>query len=120
MADKLLDIGGLVGLAAEPGYCATKGAVVTLTRQLAVDFAPERINVDAVRPGFLATAMVRTLLEDPELDEALLEKSPWPELGHSRGRGNSDTLPRRSSRRPTPSPTPRVTTPGPQRPLMLP
>jgi NAD(P)-dependent dehydrogenase (short-subunit alcohol dehydrogenase family) len=81
MADKLLDIGGLVGLAAEPGYCATKGAVVTLTRQLAVDFAPERINVDAVRPGFLATAMVRTLLEDPELDEALHEKSPWPELG---------------------------------------
>src|SRR6185369_3245787 len=32
-------------LAAEPGYCAAKGAVVNLTRQLAVDFAAERINV---------------------------------------------------------------------------
>jgi NAD(P)-dependent dehydrogenase (short-subunit alcohol dehydrogenase family) len=35
----IASIGGLVGLAAEPGYCAAKGAVVNLTRQLAVDFA---------------------------------------------------------------------------------
>ncbi|HEV7977498.1 glucose 1-dehydrogenase [Amycolatopsis sp.] len=77
----IASIGGLVGLAAEPGYCAAKGAVVNLTRQLAVDFAPERINVNAVCPGFLATAMVRPFLEDPELNKALHEKSPWPELG---------------------------------------
>jgi NAD(P)-dependent dehydrogenase (short-subunit alcohol dehydrogenase family) len=46
-------------------YCAAKGAVVNLTRQLAVDFAPERINVNAVCPGFLQTAMVRPFLADP-------------------------------------------------------
>ena len=46
-------VGGLVGLAQEPAYCAAKGAVVNLTRQLAPDFAPERINVNAVCPGFL-------------------------------------------------------------------
>jgi NAD(P)-dependent dehydrogenase (short-subunit alcohol dehydrogenase family) len=77
----IASIGGLVGLAAEPGYCAAKGAVVNLTRQLAVDFAPERINVNAICPGFLATAMVRPFLDDPELNKALHEKSPWPELG---------------------------------------
>lgn len=77
----IASIGGLVGLAAEPGYCAAKGAVVNLTRQLAVDFAPERINVNAVCPGFLATAMVRPFLEDPELNKVLHSKSPWPELG---------------------------------------
>ena len=77
----IASIGGLVGLAAEPAYCAAKGAVVNLTRQLAVDFAPERININAVCPGFLATAMVRPFLEDPELNKALHEKSPWPELG---------------------------------------
>ena len=32
---------------------------MNLTRQLAVDFAAERINVNAICPGFLATAMVR-------------------------------------------------------------
>ncbi|ABH00372.1 MULTISPECIES: SDR family NAD(P)-dependent oxidoreductase [Rhodococcus] len=77
----IASIGGLVGLAAESGYCAAKGAVVNLTRQLAVDFAAERINVNAVCPGFLATAMVRPFLDDPELNKALHAKSPWPELG---------------------------------------
>jgi NAD(P)-dependent dehydrogenase (short-subunit alcohol dehydrogenase family) len=77
----IASIGGLVGLAAEPSYCAAKGAVVNLTRQLAVDFAAERINVNAVCPGFLATAMVRPFLSDPELNKVLHEKSPWPELG---------------------------------------
>lgn len=77
----IASIGGLVGLAAEPAYCAAKGAVVNLTRQLAVDFAPERININAVCPGFLATAMVRPFLEDPELNKVLHANSPWPELG---------------------------------------
>ena len=44
----IASIGGLVGLAAEPAYCASKGAVVNLTRQLAVNYAPERINVNAI------------------------------------------------------------------------
>jgi NAD(P)-dependent dehydrogenase (short-subunit alcohol dehydrogenase family) len=79
----IASIGGLVGLAAEPAYCAAKGAVVNLTRQLAVDFAPERININAVCPGFLSTAMVRPFLEDPELNQVLHDKSPWPELGTS-------------------------------------
>ena len=77
----IASIGGLVGLAAEPAYCAAKGAVVNLTRQLAVDFAAERINVNAICPGFLATAMVRPFLDDPELNQVLHAKSPWPELG---------------------------------------
>ncbi|WP_145942960.1 SDR family NAD(P)-dependent oxidoreductase [Corynebacterium glyciniphilum] len=77
----IASIGGLVGLAAEPGYCASKGGVVNLTRQLAVDFGPERIRATAVCPGFLSTAMVRPFLEDPEVNKSLHDKSPWPELG---------------------------------------
>lgn len=77
----IASIGGLVGLAQEPGYCASKGAVVNLTRQLALDFAPQQINVTAVCPGFLATAMVRPFLDDPTLNAALHAQSPWPNLG---------------------------------------
>ena len=77
----IASIGGLVGLAAEPAYCASKGAVVNLTRQLAVDYAPERINVNAICPGFLATAMVRPFLDDPELNKTRHDLSPWPHLG---------------------------------------
>lgn len=77
----IASIGGLVGLAQEPGYCAAKGGVVNLTRQIAVDFAPQQIAVTAVCPGFLATAMVRPFLDDPDLNKALHDQSPWPNLG---------------------------------------
>jgi NAD(P)-dependent dehydrogenase (short-subunit alcohol dehydrogenase family) len=79
----IASIGGLVGLALEPAYCTAKGAVTNLTRQLAVDFSAERINVNAVCPGFLHTAMVRPFIDDPELNQVLHSKTPWPDLGHA-------------------------------------
>ncbi|SDE22128.1 SDR family NAD(P)-dependent oxidoreductase [Paraburkholderia lycopersici] len=77
----IASIGGLVGLALEPAYCASKGAVVNLTRELALDFAPERINVNAICPGFLATAMVRSFLEKDETNKLLHDLTPWPRVG---------------------------------------
>lgn len=88
----IASIGGLVGLAQEPAYCASKGAVVNLTRQLAVDYAPQRINVNAICPGFLATAMVRPFLDDPELNKALHDQSPWPHLGTAEDVGKAATF----------------------------
>jgi len=79
----IASIGGLVGLALEPAYCASKGAVVNLTRQLAIDFAPHKINVNAVCPGFLATAMVRPFLEDPEAKAGLEALCPYPRVGEA-------------------------------------
>lgn len=77
----IASIGGLVGLAQEPAYCTSKGAVVNLTRQLALDFAPHRINVNAICPGFLATAMVRPFLENAETNKLLHDLTPWPRVG---------------------------------------
>jgi NAD(P)-dependent dehydrogenase (short-subunit alcohol dehydrogenase family) len=77
----IASIGGLIGLAEEAAYCASKGAVVNLTRQLAVDFARHRINVNAVCPGFLATAMVRPFLDDPDLRTGVENLTPWPRVG---------------------------------------
>ena len=74
-------VGGLVGILAAPAYCASKGAVVNLTRQLAVDFSPYKINVNAVCPGYIATAMSRAGLEDEEFHKFLQQLTPWPRLG---------------------------------------
>nr|RBQ85579.1 hypothetical protein FVER53263_10523 [Fusarium verticillioides] len=76
----IASMGGLIGLAQEPSYCASKGAVVNLTRQLAVDFGPSRINVNSLCPGFLATAMVRPFIEDKALNKSLHDATPWPRL----------------------------------------
>ena len=80
----IASIGGLVGLAAEPAYCAAKGAVVNLTRQLAVDFAPERINVNAICPGFLATAMVPPVPRRPGAEQGPARQVAVAGAGHRR------------------------------------
>ncbi|KIW36484.1 uncharacterized protein PV06_11299 [Exophiala oligosperma] len=77
----IASIGGLVGLSMEPSYCASKGAVVLLTRQVALDYAADKIHVNAICPGFLKTAMVRSALEDVDLNKQLHAQSPWPHLG---------------------------------------
>ena len=48
---------GLIGAPLAPAYCASKGALVNLTRQLAVDYGAERIRVNAICPGYVDTDM---------------------------------------------------------------
>jgi 3-oxoacyl-[acyl-carrier protein] reductase/meso-butanediol dehydrogenase/(S,S)-butanediol dehydrogenase/diacetyl reductase len=55
-------------------YCAAKGAVVALTRQLALEHAPRGIRVNAVAPGFVETEMTR--IYDADAREALRREVP--------------------------------------------
>jgi NAD(P)-dependent dehydrogenase (short-subunit alcohol dehydrogenase family) len=50
---------GLVGAPKAPAYCASKGAIINLTRQLAVDYGPDRIRVNAICPGYIDTSLGR-------------------------------------------------------------
>jgi NAD(P)-dependent dehydrogenase (short-subunit alcohol dehydrogenase family) len=62
----LASISGLVGLPSQAAYCATKGAIVQLTRQLAVEFAPQGVRVNAVAPGAIETPfLLDALPPDP-------------------------------------------------------
>lgn len=44
-------ISGVVGLAQQPAYCASKGAVIQLTRQIAMEYASDNIRCNTVGPG---------------------------------------------------------------------
>jgi NAD(P)-dependent dehydrogenase (short-subunit alcohol dehydrogenase family) len=64
-------ISGLVGLPAQAAYAASKGAVIQLTRQLAVEYAPAGIRVNAVAPGAVDTPFLRKVLDTAPDREAL-------------------------------------------------
>jgi len=72
---------GVSGLPLEPAYCASKGAVLALTRQLAVDFGPHGIGVNAIMPGPIQTAMTRSALDDPETAARFRQATPFSRLG---------------------------------------
>jgi len=48
---------GLIGAPTAPAYCASKGGLVNLTRQLAVDYGPLGVRVNAICPGYIDTDM---------------------------------------------------------------
>lgn len=71
---------GLVGGRRAAAYCASKGAVVLLTKAMALDYGPEGIRVNCLCPGDTDTAMLRgeaAQLGEPE-DEFLAEAARRP------------------------------------------
>jgi len=78
----IASIAGLIGLRNRAAYCASKGAVVALTRALAVDHVGDGIRVNAVAPGTVDSPWVRRLVEDvgESLDE-LKARQPMGRLG---------------------------------------
>src|ERR1700687_175760 len=58
---------GLTGGPKAAGYCASKGAVVLLTKAMAIDHGPQKIRVNCICPGDTDTGMLRE--EDQQLGE---------------------------------------------------
>ena len=75
-------VAALVGLRNRAAYCASKGAVVALTRALAIDHVGDGIRVNAVCPGTVDSPWVRRLVEEAgESLDALRARQPLGRLG---------------------------------------
>lgn len=64
-------------------YVASKGAVHSLTKQLAVELAPSEITVNCIAPGFFATEMNTPLLQNQEFNDWICRRTPagrWGQL----------------------------------------
>ena len=80
----IASVAALIGRARHHAYSASKAAVVNLTRNLAVMYGPQRININAVCPGLIPTALTRpTTPEREQWHERALQDTPWPRLGTS-------------------------------------
>jgi NAD(P)-dependent dehydrogenase (short-subunit alcohol dehydrogenase family) len=75
---------GLVALPHQVVYTATKGAIVAMTRSLAIDWAPDDIIVNAIAPTFVWTPMAAPMLEDPAVHGASVRRIPLGRIGQPR------------------------------------
>jgi 2-deoxy-D-gluconate 3-dehydrogenase len=77
---KIINIGSMLsifGASFAPAYGASKGGVVQLTKSLAVAWAPDNIQVNAVLPGWIDTDLTRTARQQVSgLNERVLARSP--------------------------------------------
>lgn len=64
-----------------PAYSASKGGVVQLTKSLAIAWASERIRVNAVAPGWIATALTQPLRDDAARGQVILDRTPMKRWG---------------------------------------
>lgn len=70
-----------VGFAQIEAYTASKGGVIGLTENLALDLGPKGINVNAIAPGAIDTDMSRGTSDDKEMGEAVLRRIPKGRVG---------------------------------------
>ena len=64
-----------------PGYSASKGGVAQLTKSLAIAYAADRIRVNAIAPGWIATRLTEALQNDPARSDPILARTPLGRWG---------------------------------------
>jgi NAD(P)-dependent dehydrogenase (short-subunit alcohol dehydrogenase family) len=64
-------------------YCAAKGGLTVLTKQLAAEWAEHRINVNALAPTFTRTPQVARWLEDPDFYRNLVARIPMGRIAET-------------------------------------
>ena len=66
-----------------PGYAASKGAIGSLVKALANEWASKGVNVNAIAPGYIATDNTEALRNDPERSQSILARIPAGRWGQT-------------------------------------
>jgi NAD(P)-dependent dehydrogenase (short-subunit alcohol dehydrogenase family) len=90
----IVNMASVFGVLGAPGaapYCATKAGVIGLTRQLACDFGPKGIRVNAVAPGIVATPATAAMLDpgNKRFKSLILDTIPYTRIGRPEDIGNA-------------------------------
>jgi len=69
-------VGGVIGTAGVSPYCASKHAVLGLTKSVALEYIRDGVRINAICPGATRTAMLEEWFRNPEVEKAVLAQSP--------------------------------------------
>ncbi|MGB7960472.1 MAG: SDR family oxidoreductase, partial [Nitrososphaeraceae archaeon] len=74
-------IAGIIGYENLSAYCASKGGIIAMTRSLALEFAPKKINVNCICPGAIKTGMTKAIEENEMMLKQILLSIPAGLMG---------------------------------------
>jgi len=82
---KIINIASIYGAVGDifhaAPYYASKGAVINLTRGFAIEWAPYRINVNAIAPGFFPSEMTEQVFKDEDAMKHIISRTPLGRTG---------------------------------------
>jgi NAD(P)-dependent dehydrogenase (short-subunit alcohol dehydrogenase family) len=77
----IASIAGIIGYENLSAYCASKGGIIAMTRSLALEFAPKKINVNCICPGAIKTGMTKAIEENEMMLKQILLSIPAGLMG---------------------------------------
>jgi NAD(P)-dependent dehydrogenase (short-subunit alcohol dehydrogenase family) len=80
----VINVGSIAGLAGEAeltAYSATKGAIVSFTQSLAIEWARHNVTVNCIAPGYIRTDLNKRALDDPKIGPKLVQRIPLRRVG---------------------------------------
>ena len=77
----IASIAGIIGYENLSAYCASKGGIIAMTRSLAIEFAPKKINVNCICPGAIKTGMTKVIEENETMLKQTLMSIPAGRIG---------------------------------------
>ena len=82
---KIINIGSMYsffGSGLVPSYSAAKGAIIQLTKSMAIEFAPGNVQVNAIAPGWFETEMTAPVKTMPAVHDEIMLRTPAGRWGH--------------------------------------
>ena len=80
----IASIGGMVGFERQIAYSATKGALIQMTKVLAIEWSGKyNITVNAIAPAYIATDLTEGVRASERISENLLERTPMRRFGET-------------------------------------
>lgn len=77
----IASVAGSVDVQSGPPYGMTKAAIIQLTKHLAVEWAPDKIRVNAVSPWYIETPLTQPVLSQPERLKKIIDQTPMGRVG---------------------------------------
>jgi len=77
----IASIAGQIGFPNSIAYCASKGGIMGMTKAMAMELAPKKINVNCIAPGDVATPLNEHLLRKPKYLKSRVDNTPYGRVG---------------------------------------